>query len=274
MGDHRPTGLRIVEGGERGMAEILWDIEDAQVRVRFMLEPDCDYLACELAIQPRTDLKRLEMALNCYPSFFTGWHKRDGWRQIVGPATTTEQGEQATLDPAQDYWLLYQDTVFDVASEKDSAGPGALLIVPDQVSGLTVRPTSYPVSTRLVAKEGVLRWRMAFWDFHKMTNAEALARMQEAAPEVLARLRDADFTDREVAGFNMARERAELDAMIARSSEPDRWKKTLVPLIEKIAAASKADRENDLSAEHAASTAIAEYTEGLWDLKFDALLND
>ena len=174
LGKERPAGLRLVERGERGMVEMLWDAPDAQLRVRFMLEPGCDYLACELAVQPKTDLQRLELALNCFPSYFTSWNKRDGWRQIVGPATTVEQGAEATPDPAQDYWLLYQDTVFDVATEKDSGGPCGLLVVPEQVATMKVRPTSYPVSTHLAAAPGVLRWRMAFWDFHSKTNAPAL----------------------------------------------------------------------------------------------------
>ncbi len=274
LGNERPAGLRLVERGERGMVEVLWDTADAQLRVRFMLEPGSDYLGCELAVQPKTDLKRLELALNCFPSYFTSWNKRDGWRQIVGPTTTVEQGTEATPNPAQDYWLLYQDTVFDTATEKDSAGPCALLIVPEHVASLKVRPTSYPVSTHLVAAPGVLRWRMAFWDFHRKTNAEALQRLQAGAPDVLVRLREADFADRRVAAFDLARERAELDAMIARSTEPEKWRQSLVPVFEKIAVALGANRGGDLAAEHAASVALEEYAEGLWDLKFDALLND
>ena len=274
LGKERPAGLRLVERGERGMVEMLWDAPDAQLRVRFMLEPGCDYLACELAVQPKTDLQRLELALNCFPSYFTSWNKRDGWRQIVGPATTVEQGAEATPDPAQDYWLLYQDTVFDVATEKDSGGPCGLLVVPEQVATMKVRPTSYPVSTHLAAAPGVLRWRMAFWDFHSKTNAEALQRLRSGAQEVLEHLREADFADRRVAAFDAARERAELDAMIARSTEPERWRQSLVPVLDKIAAALEANQGGDLAAEHAASVAMGEYAEGLWDLKFDALLND
>lgn len=274
LGAFRPRVTRRVESGERGLVEVLWETPDAQVRLRFMLEPGNDYLATEVAVTPRAEMKRLEMALNCYPSYFTSWNKRDGWRQVIGPETTTQQGEAGDLDPAKDYWLLYQDRVFDVASEKDSQGPCGLLVVPEHLESLKVRPASYPVGTHMVAKPGVTRWRMAFWDFHGKTNAECLARLQAGAPGILAHLRKLDFTDQHVVRYDPDKERAELERMIAKSTEPEKWRKSLVPLLDRIVAAVEAGRGGDLSAEQKASQAIAEYREAVWDLKFDSLLND
>ncbi|MEN6641684.1 MAG: hypothetical protein ABFE08_04465 [Armatimonadia bacterium] len=274
LGNVRPSTLRIVERDERGVVEMLWTPPEGQVRLRFMLLPEKDYLLCELALQPKEEIKKLELALNCFPSFFTSWNKRNGWREVVGPVTTTEQGNQATLDGARDYWLLYQDTVFDFAKEKDSMGPCGLLFLPEQVTTARLNVTNYPVTTLLSVKPEVRKVRLAFWDFHLKTNAEALAQLRKVEREVTKGLRETDFRDRQVVTYDAARERAELEAMIAKSTEPAKWRKTLVPLGEKIVAALEAMKGGDLGAEQTASQAIAEYREGIWELKFDSLLND
>lgn len=274
LGNVRPNTLRIVEHDERGVVEMLWTPPEGQVRLRFMLLPEKDYLLCELALQPKEEIKKLELALNCFPSFFTSWNKRDGWRQVVGPVTTTEQGNQATLDGAKDYWLLYQDTVFDAAKEKDSMGPCGLVFLPEQVTTARLNVTNYPVGTVLSIKPEVRKVRLAFWDFNRKPNAEALSELRKLEPAVSKELRETDFRDRQVVTYDAARERAELEAMIAKSTDPAKWRKTLLPLGEKIVAALDAMKGGDLGAEQTASQAIAEYREGIWELKFDSLLND
>ncbi len=275
IGDVRPSSIRTVENGERGMAQVLWPAPEGQVRFRFLLEPGSDYLACEVAAQPAKDLKDLSLTFRCYPSFFTGWFKRDGWRQVTGPAALVEQGKTADVDPARDSWLLYQDTVFDVAKNpKDSEGPCALLYLPEQVQSVRVAPSSYPVTTDLTVKPAAGKVRFAVWEFPKKTNADALQRMRSGAAAVLERLRGLEFTDRSVAHFDVAKERADLEAQLARASEAAGFRKTVAPLLDQIATALAARQGGDLAAEDRASQLIAQYREASWDLKFDALLSD
>lgn len=266
---------RLVEQGPRGLAELLWKAPQGQVRLRVLQEPGQDYLAVEVAFAPPAGDHRLTLALRCFPSYFTSWNKRDGWRQVIGPATQVEQGKTAALDPARDPWLLYQDRVFDVALKAaDSAGPCALLLLPEQVAALQVAPTSYPVATTLTLKPEVRSARLALWEFPKKTNAESLQRLREGAAAVTARLRALDFGDSQVAACDLARERAALAAMLAKVKEPGKWQPPLAALLDQVEASRQAARNADLEAERAASEALAKYREAVWELRFEALLSD
>ena len=79
---------------------------------------------------------------------------------------------------------------------------------------------------------------------------------------------------RTVVAFNAQGERAKLEALIAHSSDPAKWKQALTPMFEAITTALTAYQGGDFVAEQKAAEAIAKYRDGLWDLKFDALLTD
>lgn len=275
LGATKVRRLGAAEQGERGSGDLLWVVPEGQVRLRFLLEPSTDYLACELALVPATPVKSLTISLRCFPSFFTAWHHRDGWRQIVGPRQTIEQGPRQSLDFANNPWLLYQDRVFDVAQNSaDSAGPCAFAFLPEQVQTLTIDPGSYSVGTEVVLKPEAQSLRFAFWDFHQITNAAALAELRRDAPGVIAHLRQLDFSDRMVQAFDVTRERTALDGLLARSSAPDKFRPTCYPLFEKIAAGVAALKGGDMLAEQTVGDLIRQYRDLQWDLKIDALLND
>jgi hypothetical protein len=274
LGNFRPVSIREIEHGDRGLVEFFWKTAEGQVRLRFLQEPATDYLAAEIAIQPTKEIRSLDVSLRCYPSFFTSAFKRDGWRQVIGPTTTIEQSQTQKLDPAKDPWLLYQDRVFDLATEKDSNGPCGALWLPEQIKSLQVAPGSYGVPTSISAKPEIRSLRFAFWEFPKKTNADALKLLQQTAPQVTDRLRRLDFGDSRVAALDPAKERAALDAMIAKTADPERWRKQLAPMLEAATTAREALRNNDLSAEQIASEALTKYREAVWDLKFEALLSD
>jgi len=272
LGLTRPS-LRVVARGDRGMIEMLFAAAPTPVRLRFLLEPGTDYIACEIAAT--APLKSLSLRLNCYPSFFTAWNKRDGWRQVVTPTMTVEQGKEQDLDPAKDAWLLYQDTVFDAAKNpKESAGPCGALILPEQIAAMRAYVSSYPVVTTVTCKPGLTSYRLAFWDFDKQPNAQALEHLKAIGSEVQERLRALDFNDLTVARFDQQAERVTLDGMIARTGAPDKWRQSLVPMFEAIVAAMQAYHGGDFVAEQKAAEAIAKYRDAVWDLKFGALLSD
>ncbi|MBU0608297.1 MAG: hypothetical protein KKI08_10430 [Armatimonadetes bacterium] len=272
LGNTRPLPPRTVEQGDRGLIEILFPTQPTPVRLRFLLEPDTDYLVCEIAAN--APLKSLSLNLRCFPSYFTSWNKKDGWRQVISASGMLEQGGDATLQAATDNWFFYQDRVFDFATNADSSGPCAVLMLPEQAQSARVVVSSYPVSTGVTCKPDLTSVRLAFWDFRKQPNAAALEHLKAIAPQVAERLRKLDLNDRGVAAFNARGERAKLDELIAHSSDPAKWKQTLVPMFEAITAALDAYKGGDFIAEQKAAEAIAKYREGLWDLKFDALLTD
>jgi hypothetical protein len=71
------------ETGERASITMLWKTPQGPVRVRFLGLPTDDRLFCELALDPTVEVTSLQVALNCYPSFFTAAYHRDGWRRVT-----------------------------------------------------------------------------------------------------------------------------------------------------------------------------------------------
>jgi len=272
LGGTKPLPLRVVERGRRGLVELLFPTSPAPVRLRFLLEQDSDYLACEIA--SAKPMASLALRLLCFPSYFTAWNHKDGWRQIITPTRTLEQGQNADLPGATDWWLFYQDRIFDVATNADSDGPCAALMLPEQVQTIHPDVGSYGVPTSVLCKPALTSLRIAFWDFHQQPNATALKHLRDIAPQVAERLRKLDFNDSRVAAVNAQGERARLDALIAHSSDPAKWQAALMPMFEAITTATQAAQAGDFLAEQKAAEAITKYREALWDVKFDALLND
>lgn len=275
VAETRPASLRVVETDHRGMAEMIWSLPEGQVRFRYLLEPKSDYLACEVLIHPLDDTPPgLSLFLHSFPSFFTSWLKRDGWRQAIGPNIIVEQGEAAEINPAENPWLLLQDTVFDVEENAaESAGPCGFLFVPDDMELFRVNVTNYPVSTTVRAKPELTRVRFAVWDFHKRTNADALKRMQNDAAGIIDHLRFLDFSDRVVSGFDVDRKREEMERMLAQSDDAEKHRTALTPLLDQVAQAMTEMAEGDMVREARAAELINEYENALWDLRFDALLS-
>ncbi len=211
--------VRAVETTGRGILDLVWRHELADVRVRLLGLQDQPCLLCEVAIERRPGMRSAELDLRCYPSFFTAWHKRTGARRVQTPSLVVSEGETRELPVAENWWALYYDEVFDVA-KGEGEGPCVMLVLPDDVARLTYAPGGYVVSTRLTCAPETQRVRLAFWDFKGQTNADALARLRRDAPTVRELLTATDFTPTAVASFDPAAARQELQEALA--SQPVR----------------------------------------------------
>lgn len=211
------SSMMATETGQRGILDMVWHDQAADVRVRFVALPGADWLGCEVAIDPTVETTSVEIGLRCYPSFFTAWHNRDGARRIQTPSQLIEQGDDVTIPVAENWWGVYYDEIFDVAKGEGS-GPCAMLVLPDDASDVRFAPGSYAVSTTITCPADARRVRLAFWDLKGMTNEEALAQVRAEADEVRATLEGADFTPRAVQQFDVAEVRESLERALANES--------------------------------------------------------
>jgi hypothetical protein len=185
------------EEGRRGILDMVWHDELADVRVRFLGLPGRDDLFCEIALEPKAELKSVDIQLCCYPSAFT----TQGARRIQTPDALIEQGKSAALPALENWWAVYYDERFDVAKGEGS-GPCAMLLLPDQAEEVVFEPGSYGVGTTIKYPGAKHRLRLAFWDFKDKTNSEALTRLQDGAESVRSELERLDFTPEVVRTFN------------------------------------------------------------------------
>ncbi|MGC9317242.1 MAG: hypothetical protein ACP5KN_04310 [Armatimonadota bacterium] len=211
------SSMMATETGQRGIVDMVWHDRAADVRARFFALPGADWLGCEVAIDPAGEVASVEVGLRCYPSFFTSWHNRDGARRIQTPSQLIEQGNDVTLPPAESWWGVYYDEIFDVA-KGEGEGPCAMLVVPDDASQVRFAPGSYAVNTTITCPADARRVRLAFWDLKGMTNEEALAQVRAEVNEVRATLETADLTPRAVQEFDVAEVRASLQRALANET--------------------------------------------------------
>ncbi|OGV73667.1 MAG: hypothetical protein A3K19_19010 [Lentisphaerae bacterium RIFOXYB12_FULL_65_16] len=202
--------MTVSEIGQRGILDMVWQHELADVRIRFLGLPDADHLPCEITLEPKTELTSIKVHARCYPSFFTSWHKRQGARRIQTPATLVKEGEKATVPAKDNGWAVFYDEVFDVA-KGEGEGPCAMLLLPEEGQEISFVPTGYPVETYITFPPATRTIRMAFWDFKGKTNADALERLRTGAEAVRQALQTADFTPQPVRSFDANLFRTELE---------------------------------------------------------------
>ena len=186
------SSMTVSETGERGILDMVWHHEMADVRARFLGSPGSDHLLCEIALDAKRDLTSVKIRLCCYPSFFTHWYKRAGARRVQTPAELISEGEKATLPPRQGWWAVYYDEVFDIA-KGEGAGPCAMMVSPETVQEICIVTSDDAVNTHITCLPSVRNIRLAFWDFKGKTNIEALERVRTGAESLRQTLQSADF---------------------------------------------------------------------------------
>jgi hypothetical protein len=269
------SSMVIAQRDRRAVLDMVWHDELASVRVRFLLLPHHDHLDCEIAIEPKNQIKSVEVRLNCYPSFFTAAYHRDGARRIRAPTTLVEQGQRVTLPAKENWWGVYYDEVFDVA-KGEGDGPCGLVLLPDQATQIALEPGSYGVGTRIGYRPETRRIRLAFWDFTRKTNADSLARVRSGAGAVRKELAALDFTPDAVKGVDVAAMRAEIRRAIASEGV----RKSLGPKVaavqawlEKYGPALEKKRPAEgIEAEERLLESIDAYRDFSWEVKLAELL--
>ena len=261
--------------GGRAIMDMVWRDEAADVRARFVGLPGRDYLICEITLDPVAEITSVGLKLRCYPSFFTSWHKRDGARRVQTPASLVEQGSTETLPADENWWAVYYDEIFDV-ERGEGEGPCALLLPPGQATEIRLAPGGYSVETAIDFPADTRRIRMAVWDYHGRTNADALASMRAGADAVRRELEQADFTPEALTTFDVALAREEVQWALGSAparellgdtaDEIEAWLADYAPALEAATGGAGVRAQEDLL------TAVSAYNDFRWQIRLSRLL--
>jgi len=273
VGTHRLASMHITERGERGGCELVWETPQATVRTRFLLTPGANHLKCEVLWTPNTEIKSGALRLLCYPSFFTAARKRDGDRHVITPRIDQIQGKSLKVDPEQDAYFLYCDTIFDPA-RGEGEGACAMMFLPEAVTGGSVSVGGYGTSTMLHLRPEAGRARLAFWEFPGMPNAEALAWLQQNAGRVRTELAATDFRTRLLVDFDAARCRAEVDRLAGEAGEAGRpHGEAILTAASRVEVLQAKGRGGDWRLEKELTELLPGLERQLWQLRIQALLS-
>ncbi|NSW56109.1 MAG: hypothetical protein HPY44_08850 [Armatimonadetes bacterium] len=208
------SSMTVSEAGPRAIVDLVWHHPAADVRVRFLGEPDADHLKCEIAIDPLTQITSVSVETRCYPSFFTAHHKREGARRIQTPTLLVRENEPRSGPAAENWWSVYYDEVFDVA-KGEGAGPCAMMFLPEQALEAHFAPGGYGVATRITYPPETRSIRLAFWEFPNFPNAQALNDFRAKSDAARDALASADFTPAPLRNLDLPGMRAEVERAVA-----------------------------------------------------------
>lgn len=268
----------VLEKSPQALCQMVWNAPEATVYARFMQLPGDDMLRCRLHWTPKAEKKveAVQLRLVCYPSFFTNKPEHGPDRIVVTPRLTAHHRDakgKIPLQPAEDAFVFYADTVYDVANGK-GVGPCAMVFASEQLLKGDVSLSSYAITTNLDMNPALGRADLLFWDFNKQTNADALQRLQDSAACLRANMTALSFEATALQNFNPEFFTCELGSLIVRAKEDGvaRQPKLTQSLKRLIAIKQRADAGDPLACGDFAS----EYDAFILDftrLKIEALLN-
>jgi hypothetical protein len=214
--------MTISEQGRRAMVDMVWHIKAADVRIRVLGLPGRDFLFFEMTVDPKQKINSLELKALCYPAYFTSFYgQREQARFVQTPSLLLREaehrGRSVPLAPNDNWWLLYGDEFFDVAKTRESEGPCALLMLPEDAASITVNEVGYGVTTTVSVVPEARKIRMAFWKMVGQTNAEAADYFRANGEKIRRELAALDFTPEPIKTLDLAGMSAEIER-VARSA--------------------------------------------------------
>lgn len=273
---YRVAQWQVIENDRRGTFQVIFAHPDADVGLRIMMLPDGNHLLANVKWLPRegANIEKVTIELRSYPSFFTAARNRAGERHCRTPRT--DMAESATLElvPEEDIWMLYYDTVFDVA-RGEGDGPCAALVVPEGMTGGNVRITSYPVTTSFNFAPQAGEARFAVYDFAGKTNAEALQYMQNHGARDQKQLAEVDFRPASVTEIDLDQFRRDaLDLLEAAGAEAASYSERVDNVLQQADVLRPSAQTGDWQAEAELGQLITGSQDLLWKLRAQAVLNN
>ncbi len=218
-------GFYVLEQGKRGVADLVWRIQDATRRTQ-----DAGHLAVrlvkpaavphwfymEIALDGEPSAQISQVRLRAYPFITTGPPERQRWASTLTNAYCLTDA-LTPFQPATEWGIALHN--------KHAHEEGGCLLVfdPDEVQSASVGGT-YGVSVYLTPKPGSRTVHLAlgyFWDTHY---ERAVAQFRKEAASILQRLRQTVWAT-ELNKAQWQRERLEIERMLSHEEVKARFGK-------------------------------------------------
>ncbi len=260
--------------GSRGQVDFVFDTAASLVRIRFVALAGGDALYCQVLLEPKSEIKDLQVRLRCYPSAFVS----NAERHVLTPTRDLAQGKQANLDPAEEGWLLYYDRIFDagyVGKSRTGLGPCSVLWPAGQPDKVAFTVAAYGITTVMTFKSGRRDLRFVFFDYKGTKNKTAIADLRRRAAALQRQLSTFSFVDKGIADWPLARKRQEIAQILATMPDEKEaaaryrtWAAELAGQLDLV----RTGGPGAIMAEATAAKLIREWERGIPKLKLKALL--
>ena len=153
--------IKVVEQGKRGVVEVLWEPEWAEIKARFIFLPKDDKVYTEITLAPNVEVESLELLLVCFPGHVGTLSKKPLGRWI----STAKRSIQLTgmeqsifLTPNEEPWIFYFD------AQANRMGTCAVMYLPEEVKEVKMLKGSSP-RTMLTLSPEIRKIHLLFWNF-------------------------------------------------------------------------------------------------------------
>ncbi len=176
--------IKVVEQGERGVVDVLWEPEWGKIKARFVILPGDDKVYTEITLAPDEEVKSLKLILYCRPGHWRAPHDR--WLSTAKRSVQLSK-ESTSLNPKEEPWIFYFDT-----KAKNIYGTCAVMYLPEEVTSAKVRRG---VQTHLTFSPELRKIHLILWSFpdNYKKPEEAYQYLKENGEELLEKLRKFKF---------------------------------------------------------------------------------
>jgi len=187
-----PT-IKIIEQGERGVVDFIYDEATAEIRARFLALKDDDKLFLSLDIQPKENLKINSMEIGLMCGQF-GPVSSNNVITVKGPRYP-ESGEGLGVncsDNPDEFWVVYNT---------GEVGPCGLLFLPEELLNCAVKRAGNFMGTKLGVKSDKRRIHLVLFDMPKMRTADMVNYMAKEGAPIRETLSKMNFLPLNIQGF-------------------------------------------------------------------------
>ena len=183
--------IKVVEQGQRGVVDIVWEPKWSKIKARFVILPGDDKIYTEITISPEVDVESLDITLVCFPGHY-GSRKPEGRDRWISTSKRSIQFADDTksilLNPKEEPYIFYSDT------QKNFLGTCAVMYIPEEIKKAEVKGPWMP-RTWLTISPKVRKIHLILWNFPDVYKKpeEAYNYLKENGGELLEKLRKFKF---------------------------------------------------------------------------------
>lgn len=176
--------IEMVEG-EAGKAMFSWENETAKLFINFYLFLLDDKIFMEVKVEPKKEIKDLEIKFINY----TGGFNRNRKHRVYTENRILSKKGWNNINLDNERWLLLTDDNMNYGKDEKAQGPSAIAYLPENFNGAKIFLGGYSCGINFKCKSGPGRFIFTLWEFPAKTNEEVAGKMKNYAEDAMEKMK-------------------------------------------------------------------------------------
>lgn len=183
--------IKVVEKGKRGVVDVVWEHEKANIKARFIILPGDDKVYLKVSVDPKIELSKIRV---CFLATLCPCIKEEDWYHWISTASRSisrKDQQVSNLDPQTEPWVF----IFD--SKKNRRGTCALMYLPEEAKKVSVTQVC-GTFVDVIYPGSIKEMRFILWNFPKKYKSveEVYLYLKENGEKFSEELRNMSFSDK------------------------------------------------------------------------------